>query len=116
MVEPFSGVPMLKRRIPEYSYERQLYPCDVLLSVFSGLSENRFRPAKGLVGDGDSAAAMGRGQTHRPRKMQPCTQQQATTTISMEERRVLLSLDRLDKQLKREHFIKAGYVSPELND
>lgn len=47
--------------------------------------------------DSDFAAAVGRGQKHGPGMMQK-------PPISMEEHRVLLSLERLDQHLQREHF------------
>ncbi|XP_032365632.1 centrosomal protein of 126 kDa isoform X3 [Etheostoma spectabile] len=61
--------------------------------------------AGGPPQDMDIVAAMETAQTQRPGTVQQRSQQQGLTTISMEEQKILLSLDRLNHQLYcvREH-------------
>ncbi|XP_034718887.1 centrosomal protein of 126 kDa isoform X2 [Etheostoma cragini] len=61
--------------------------------------------AGGPLQDTDIVAAMETAQTQRPGTVQQRSQQQGLTTISMEEQKILLSLDRLNHQLYcvREH-------------
>lgn len=57
--------------------------------------------------DGHFAAAMARGQKHRPGMMlKPVNVQHALGTFSMEEHKVLLSLERLDQLLQCKFFGK----------
>lgn len=81
------------------------------LPVLSGLSATQLHlvkvHAEGLLQERDSVAAMETGQTHRPGTVQERSQQQGLTTISLEEQKILLSLDRLNHQLLCEHFVKA---------
>ncbi|XP_008287716.1 uncharacterized protein KIAA1377 [Stegastes partitus] len=55
--------------------------------------------AEGLLEDRDIAAAMETAQTQRSGTVQQHSQQQGLTTISLEEKKILLSLDRLNHQL-----------------
>lgn len=84
------------------------------LPVLLGLSATRLHLAKvhaeGLLEERDSVAAMETGQTHRPGMVQERRKQQGLTTLSLEEQKVLLSLDRLDHQLLRELFVKADCI------
>ncbi|XP_033486157.1 centrosomal protein of 126 kDa isoform X1 [Epinephelus lanceolatus] len=61
--------------------------------------------AGGLLEETDVVAAMETAQTQRPGTVQQHSQQQGLTTISLEEQKILLSLDRLNHQLYcvREH-------------
>ncbi|KAF1394336.1 hypothetical protein PFLUV_G00025470 [Perca fluviatilis] len=61
--------------------------------------------AGGPLQDMDIVAAMETAQTQRPGTVQQRSQQQGLTTISLEEQKILLSLDRLNHQLYcvREH-------------
>lgn len=70
--------------------------------------------AEGLLEERDIVAAMETAQTQRPGMVQQRSQQQGLSTISLEEQKILLSLDRLNHQLYCEHFIKAVCISPEL--
>lgn len=78
------------------------------LPVLSGLSATQLHlvkvHAEGLLQERDSVET---GQTHRPGTVQERSQQQGLTTISLEEQKILLSLDRLNHQLLCEHFVKA---------
>lgn len=57
--------------------------------------------------DSDFVAAMGGGQKHRPGMMQkPPQVLHGLSTISVEEHRVLLSLERLDQLLQCKRFDK----------
>ncbi|XP_070825723.1 centrosomal protein of 126 kDa [Chaetodon trifascialis] len=62
--------------------------------------------AEGLLEERDTVAAMETTQTQRPGTVQQRSQQQGLTTISLEEQKILLSLDRLNRQLfcVREHM------------
>ncbi|XP_042343226.1 centrosomal protein of 126 kDa [Plectropomus leopardus] len=61
--------------------------------------------AGGLLEETDIVTAMETAQTQRPGTVQQRRQQQGLTTISLEEQKILLSLDRLNHQLHcvREH-------------
>lgn len=75
------------------------------MSVPSGLIVPKAHKSKvyaDALEDSDFAAAMGRGQKHGPGMMQKPPN--GLSTISMEEHRVLLSLERLDQLLQCEHF------------
>lgn len=78
------------------------------MSVPSGLIVPKAHKSKvyaDALEDSDFAAAMCRGQKHRPGMMQkPPNVLHGLSTISMEEHRVLLSLERLDQLLQCEHF------------
>lgn len=73
----------------------------------SGLTVHKSKVYADALEDSDFAAAVVRGQKHRPGMIQkPPNLLQALSTISMEEHRVLLSLERLDQLLQCEHFDK----------
>ncbi|XP_023136252.2 centrosomal protein of 126 kDa isoform X1 [Amphiprion ocellaris] len=55
--------------------------------------------AEGLLEDRDIVAAMETAQTERSGTVQQHSRQQGLTTISLEEKKILLSLDRLNRQL-----------------
>ncbi|XP_069572413.1 centrosomal protein of 126 kDa [Brachyistius frenatus] len=55
--------------------------------------------AEGLLEERDIVAAMETAQTQRPGTVQQHRQQQGLTTISLEEKKILQSLDRLNHQL-----------------
>lgn len=57
----------------------------------------------GPLEEKDIMAAMETAQTQRP----------GLSTLSLEEQRILLSLDRLNQQLHGEHRTQAGRISPE---
>lgn len=77
------------------------------MSVHSGLIVHKSKAYADTPEDSDFAAATGRGQKHRPGLMQkPPTVLHGLSTISMEEHRVLLSLERLDQLLQCENFDK----------
>lgn len=59
---------------------------------------------EGLLEERDIVAAMDTAQTQRTGTVQQRSQQRAHTTISLEEQKILLSLDRLNHQLYCEHF------------
>lgn len=66
--------------------------------------------AEGLLEERDIVAVMETVQTQRSGSVQRRSQQQGLTTISLEEQKILLSLDRLNHQLFCESFvIIAGY-------
>lgn len=81
------------------------------LPVLSGLGATRLHLAKvraeGLL---EEMAAMETGQMHRSVKVPECSKQQGLTTLSLEEQKILLSLDRLDHQLLCEYFVKADCI------
>lgn len=82
----------------------------VTLTVLSGLvSAAQLHLAEvhagGPLQDTDIVAAMETAQTQRPGTVQQRSQQQGLTTISLEEQKILLSLDRLNHQLYCEHFV-----------
>lgn len=64
--------------------------------------------AEGLLEERDIVAAMETAQTQRP--VQQRSQQQGLTTISLEEQKILLSLDRLNRQLFCKHCVKADCI------
>lgn len=70
--------------------------------------------AEGLLEERDIVAAMETAQTLKFGLLQQCTQQQGLTTISLEEQKILLSLDRLNHQLHCEQFVKALSIMSEL--
>nr|XP_046245681.1 centrosomal protein of 126 kDa isoform X2 [Scatophagus argus] len=75
--------------------------------------------AEGLVEERRIVAAMETGQAQRPGAVQQRSQQQGLTTISLEEQKILLSLDRLNHQLfsVREHVgVHGGTSGPVLLD
>uniref|UniRef100_A0A3Q3J7B8 Uncharacterized protein n=1 Tax=Monopterus albus TaxID=43700 RepID=A0A3Q3J7B8_MONAL len=55
--------------------------------------------AEGLLEEKRTVAAMETAQTQPPALVQQCSQHQGLTTISLEEHKILLSLDRLNHQL-----------------
>ena len=63
--------------------------------------------AEGLQEEKRVVAAMETTQTQRPGTVRQHSQQQGLTAISFEEKKILLSLDRLNHQLHCEHFVKA---------
>lgn len=95
----------------------------MIISVPSGLSVPKVHKSKvnaDTMEDGHFAAAMARGQKHRPGMMpKPVNMQHALSTISMEEHKVLLSLERLDQLLQCKYFGKTdccrrnGYITTE---
>ena len=91
---------------------------DVTLFLLSGLeSASQFHlaevHARGLLEERDIVVATETAQTQRPRTVQQ-RQQQGLTTISLEEQKILLSLDRLNYQLQSKHLEKADCFGPEL--
>lgn len=73
----------------------------------SGLIVHKSKVHSDALEDRDFAAAVVRGQKHRPGMVAKCPNVlQGLSTISMEEHRVLLSLERLDQLLQCEHFDK----------
>uniref|UniRef100_A0A3Q3M6D9 Centrosomal protein 126 n=1 Tax=Mastacembelus armatus TaxID=205130 RepID=A0A3Q3M6D9_9TELE len=66
--------------------------------------------AEGLLEESDIVTT----QTQSLGTVQQRSQQQGLTTISMEEQKILLSLDRLNHQLHCEHFVKAVCIKAEL--
>lgn len=72
--------------------------------------------AGGLVEERDIVAAMETAQTQRSGTVQQRSQQQGLTTISLEEKKILLSLDRLNHQLHCEDSVEAAFLRPELID
>lgn len=73
------------------------------MSVPSGLIVPKLHRSQAYA-DPLEDRAMGRGQKHRPGVMhKPTSVLRGLGTISMEEHRVLLSLERLDQLLQREH-------------
>lgn len=62
--------------------------------------------AGGLLEERDTVAAMETVPTQRSAMMQQRNQQQGLTTLSLEEQKILLSLDRLNHQLHCEQFVK----------
>ncbi len=87
-------------------------PFDVTLLLLSGLeSVTQLHlaevHAEGLLDGRDIVAAMETAQTQRPGTMQQRSKEQGLTTISLEEQKILQSLDRLNHQLFCEHFVKA---------
>lgn len=73
----------------------------------SGWIVHKSKVRSGALEDRDFAAAVVRGQKHRPGTVaKPPNVLQGLGTISMEERRVLLSLERLDQLLQCERFDK----------
>lgn len=88
------------------------------MSVLSGLIVPKV-PRSKVFADrleaSDFAAAVGRGQKHGPGMVQkPPDVHHGLGTISMEEHRVLLSLERLDQLLQCEHFDKVTLGQNEL--
>jgi len=71
--------------------------------------------AGGLLGETDIVAAVETAQTQRPGAAQQHSQQRGPTAISLEEQKILLSLDRLNHQLYREHFVEAVCMIRPLN-
>ncbi|KAM9318758.1 centrosomal protein of 126 kDa [Pholidichthys leucotaenia] len=67
--------------------------------------------AEGLLEERHIVAAMETAQTQRPAAAQQPNQQQGLTNISLEEKRILLSLDRLNHQLRCEHFLDSGEIT-----
>lgn len=66
--------------------------------------------AEGRLEERDIVAAMETAQTQRPGTVQQRSQQQGLTTISLEEQKILLSLDRLNRQLFCKHCVKADCI------
>lgn len=54
---------------------------------------------EGLLEKRETGAAVEPAQTQRPRTVQQCSLQRGLTSISLEEQKILLSLDRLNHQL-----------------
>ena len=99
----------------------RIHPCVVTLPVLSGLDSAAQLHlaevhAEGLLEERDIVAAMETAQTQRPGTVQQRSQQQGPTALSLEEQKILLSLDRLNHQLFCEHFVKAVCIRPELVD
>lgn len=85
---------------------------DVTLPALSGLqSVSQLHLAEvhpeGLLEERDIAAAMETAQTQRSGTEQQHSRQQGLTTISLEEQKILRSLERLNHQLFCEHSVKA---------
>ncbi|KAM7398990.1 hypothetical protein PAMP_018287 [Pampus punctatissimus] len=68
--------------------------------------------AEGLQEERDTVAATETTQTQQPETVQQ--RQQGLTTISLEEQKILLSLDRLNRQLHSEHLVKADCIGSEV--
>lgn len=64
--------------------------------------------AEGRLEERGIVAAMETAQTQRPGTVQQRSQQQGLTTISLEEQKILLSLDRLNHQLFCEDFVNTA--------
>lgn len=69
--------------------------------------------AKGHLEEKDIVAAMETVQTQRSGTVDQYSQQQELTSISLEEKKILLCLDRLNHQLQCKHFVKAVKIRPE---
>lgn len=87
---------------------------DVALPWLSGLSATQLHLAKGQAEGPPQerffVAAMETGPTHRPGMVPERSQQLGLTTISVEEQKILHSLDRLNQQLLCEVFVMLCYV------
>lgn len=89
-----------------------MHTSDVTLPVLSGLESAAQLHlaevhAEGLLEERNIVAAVETAQTQRPGAVQQRNQQKGLTTISLEEQKILLSLDRLNHQLYCEHILKA---------
>lgn len=98
-----------------------MHAFDVTLPVLSGLeSAAQLHLAevhtKGPLEERDIVVAMKTAQTQSAGAAQQRSQQQGLTNISLEEQKILLSLDRLNHQLHCEHFIKVFCIRPEVID
>lgn len=96
-----------------------MHAFDVTLPVLSGLKRAAQLHlaevhTEGLLEERNIVAAMETAQTQSPGTVQQRSQQHAPTRISLEEQKILLSLDRLNHQLHCEHFLKVVCIRPEL--
>lgn len=86
--------------------------------MLSGLRAAQLHRAKmhaeGLKDEQGSATAMKTGLTHRIGKVQQNGQLQGLTTISLEEQKIFLSIERLNRQLLCEDFFKADCIGVKL--
>ena len=81
-----------------------------LLSGLLSAAQLHLAHAGQLLAETDLVAAMETAQTQRPGTVQQRSQQQGPSNISLEEQKILLSLDRLNHQLHCKHFKKAVCV------
>lgn len=100
---------------------RDVHAFDLILLLLSGLQsaahlQMSHAHAEGLLEERAIVPATETTQIHRFGMVQKCNQQQGLTTISLEEQKILLSLDRLNHQLHCEQFVKALILTLELID